>query len=72
MPSRNPFLVPPLAGTPEYGAWLDELRARSGAASRSRLVEQALAELGRKHGLEPPRRVNPVGTNQHGEPRRGG
>ena len=64
----HPQLVQ-LRGTPEYAAFLDALARRARCRDRAELAERAFAHLARAHGLEPPRRCNPVGSNQHGEPK---
>ncbi len=59
-PSLNPWVVQ-LRGTPDYVAFLDELAAVSGAVTRNRAVEDAVALYARKFGLTPPRRTRPAG-----------
>jgi hypothetical protein len=67
MPSEHkPLIV--LRGTAEYAVFLDTLCGAAGARDRSDLAERALAKLAKGHGLKPPRRAAPHGTNRHGEP----
>jgi hypothetical protein len=75
MPSTsNRKILIALRGTEEYARFLDRLRAKvrkSGGPgeSLSDIAEVAIADLAAKHGLNPPRRTLPLGSNQHGEPK---
>ena len=71
MPSQHPVLVA-LRGGEAYGRYLDRLlkeaRKRGHTtASRTELADLALSTLGAQWGIVAPRRVAPVGSNQHGE-----
>lgn len=68
MPRTPPILI--LNGEPAYGRFVEDLLAearRRGLVddSKSALVEYALGRLGRDLGIAAPRRVRPVGSNQH-------
>ena len=73
MPTNKPALIPPIRGEPSYAAYLDQLETeaakRGHPPGRTALVALALARLGKAWGLKAPRRIAPIGTNRHGEPR---
>jgi hypothetical protein len=71
MPSTNRRVLPPIAGSPAYDAFLDRLAAAARAdgheiVGRTDLVELALKGLAADLGLDAPRRVHGMGR----EPRR--
>jgi hypothetical protein len=74
MPSQNPHLVA-LRGDDAYARFLDRLLRRVRAhgtqiETRHQLAEHAIAVLALGFGLTAPPRARPVGTNQHGEPKK--
>jgi hypothetical protein len=61
---KTPYVIPPIVGTPEYRAFLDQLREAGGWPNDSAMVEAALAREARRLKIEAPPRTQPIGTNR--------
>lgn len=69
MPSPYKVVTPGLRGSDQYSRFLARLARAAGIPEKGgkpdlvALMDRAVAELGLRHGLIAPRRVNPVGFN---------
>lgn len=63
MPSKEKYVVQ-VKGTDAYSSALYQLQRATGSTTLAEMTDRALRDLARKHGIDLPERIRPVGTNR--------